>query len=106
MNIQKWYDSRATISRESAVPGSTIKRAVQTVYTDIPCHVQALSEEFGQMIPGGFGKQFVMFCSNSYTLYEGDTVVISGTSYGVTGVERLLLGGNPHQEVILSTFTK
>lgn len=105
MDISRYYDSLVTITREDFVPGSTIKKNQQTVYENVPCNIQPLTEEFQQNMSGSFGKQYVMFCGNEYVVIEGDKVIAGAKTYSVTGVEVHRLGINQHTEVILSAFS-
>ena len=98
------YNQNAVTQREGAVGASTIKKAYVSHLTSFRCHVQPLDSEVVQDIPGGFGKNWLMFCP-VLDIKEGDKVVVDGTDeYRVTGVENYNFSRNPHLEVTIRAF--
>lgn len=98
------YNQTATTQRETAVSMSTIKKSYTTNLTSFKCHVQPLDAEVFQDVPGGFGKNWLMFCP-VLDIKEGDKVTVDGTTdYRVTGVENYNFSRNPHLEVTIRAF--
>lgn len=102
--IERMYNQSATTERETAVGVSTIKKAYTENLSSFRCHVQPLDSEVFQDLPGGFGKNWLMFCP-VLDIREGDKVIVDGvTSYRVIGVENYNFSRNPHLEVTIRTF--
>lgn len=103
MDISRYYDSTALVQREAYVAASTVKKTFVTHIASVKCNIQPQSAETGQLMPGMFGKQFIMFCANQ-DIAEGDKVIVGGVTYGVAGVETFTMSRNPHMELVLTVF--
>lgn len=104
MAIENMYNQTAVTQREGAVGASTIKKAYQAHLSSFKCHVQPLEAEVVQDLPGGFGKNWLMFCP-CLDIKEGDKVIVDGTTeYRVMGVENYDFSNNPHLEVTIRAF--
>lgn len=104
MAISNMYNQSAKTEREDYIQGSDIKQTYVEHLDDFPCHVQPLDSEVVQDIPGGFGKNWIMFCP-VVDIKEGDKVIIDGEiEYRVSGVENYNFSRNPHLEVTIRKF--
>lgn len=102
--IENMYNQSAVTHRETAVGMSTIKKAYTLHLSAFSCHIQPLDPSLTQMIPGSFGKHWVMFCPIA-DIAEGDKVIVDSTDeYRVTGVETFDFGQNQHMEVVIKAF--
>ncbi len=102
--ISRLYDATAVTEREGWVDVNKIKRAYVSNLTAFACHVQPLEAELAQTLPGGIGKNWLMFCSN-LDIKENDKLIVNDTTeYRVAGIETYTHSRNPHMEVILTSF--
>lgn len=109
--ISSYYDKTANIERLTTVMeevGSgefvaTNKKEFTSHLTSVSCHTQPLTDENNQDIPGGFGKDFLMF-SDDVDIAEGDRVTIDTEEYRVVGTEALSFLNNPHRESRIRIF--
>lgn len=98
------YDSTAVTYRETAVPGSSIKKAYSAYLPSFACMVQPMDPMLGQGTTGSFGKQWTLFCPIA-DYKEGDKLVVNGIDdYRITGVEIFNFGANPHAELMIKDF--
>lgn len=83
----------------------TDKEDYQDFLTNVPCMIQPLEDSFGEDLQGGFGKDFLMFCT-VLDIKEGDLVVDGTTVYKVVGLEdfKNWLGNSTHMEVRIRLF--
>jgi len=103
MAIDRMYNQTAVTQRQTTTTG--VKKAYTNNLSTFACHVQPLDSEVVQDIPGGFGKDWLMFCP-VLDIREGDKVIVDGaTEYRVTGVENYNFSRNPHLEVSIKTFS-
>lgn len=104
MAIQNMYDKTATTQRQTFVEGSLVKKEFVNALDEFPCHIQPQSAENTAIVPGGFAKQWIMFC-DVRDIKEGDKVLDSDdVEYRVAGVEVYTFGVNAHMEVVLAAF--
>lgn len=98
------YNQHAVTEREGFIGSSTIKKGYSSFLSSFPCHVQPLDSTVIQDLPGGFGKNWLLFCP-VLDIREGDKVIVDGTDeYRVTGVENYDFSRNPHLEVTIRAF--
>jgi len=108
--LESFYTKTARVDRLTTVteviddvPTATAKKNYTTHIASLACHVQPLDDTITQDIPGGFGKNFLMFSAIA-DIDEGDRVIIDSVEYRVMGTEALSVGNNPHQETIIRVF--
>jgi len=105
--LESHYDKTARVDRLAVVLDEenepTAKKAYQTHIATLACHIQPLDPSITQDIPGGFGKNFLMF-SGPADIIEGDRIFIDSDEYRVIGTESLNFNGHPHQETIIRIF--
>lgn len=94
MSIERHYNKTATTKRMMATDDSSGFQELETVLTDLACHVQPLEDSISPDITGGFGKDFLMFCA-IVNLKEGDRVFIDNDEYRVVSMEKLRYMGQP-----------
>ena len=104
MAIESMYKQTATTQRQEFMEESTIKRGFVNKLAEFPCAVQPLTPEVAAIMPGGFGKNWLMFCP-VLDIIEGDKIIIDeDKEYRVSGVETYDYGINDHMEVTLTAF--
>jgi hypothetical protein len=105
--LESHFDKTARVDRLSVVLDEedepTAKKDYQAYIASLACHIQPLDPSITQDIPGGFGKNFLMF-SGPADIIEGDRIFIDSEEYRVIGTERLNFNGHPHQETIIRIF--
>jgi hypothetical protein len=101
--IDRKYNQSATTARETLVAGSDIKKEYTSYLPAFPCHVQPLEASLSMDLPGGIGKNWLMFCP-VLDIKEGDKIVVGATEYRAAGVETYDFSRNPHCEVVIRTF--
>ena len=94
-------DRLTTVLDEDDQP--TAKKNYQPHIASLSCHIQPLDPTITQDIPGGFGKNFLMF-SPAADIDEGDRIIIDADEYRVIGTEQLTFNGKSHQETIIRIF--
>lgn len=99
--IESRFDKTARIDRLTTTTGN--KKEYTTHIASLACHIQPLDPAVTQDIPGGFGKNFLMF-SGAADIAEGDRVFIDGKEYRVVGTESLTFNGRTHRETIIRIF--
>lgn len=100
--LESHFDKTARVDRSTLI-AATAKQDYQTHIASLACHIQPLDPSITQDIPGGFGKNFLMF-SPVADIIEGDRVFIDGEEYRVIGTEQLTFNGKSHQETIIRIF--
>src|SRR6185503_7599772 len=100
--LDSHFDKTARVDRLTLIP-STAKKDYQIHIATLACHIQPLYPSITQDIPGGFGKNFLMF-SPAADIVEGDRIFIDTEEYRVIGTDRLNFNGRPHQETIIRIF--
>jgi len=105
--LESHFDKTARVDRLAVVLDEedqpTAKKTYQTHIATLACHIQPLDSSITQDIPGGFGKNFLMF-SPAADIIEGDRIYINSEEYRVIGTESLNFNGHPHQETIIRVF--
>jgi hypothetical protein len=105
--LESHFNKTARVDRLAAVLDEedepTAKKTYSTHIASLSCHIQPLDPSITQDIPGGFGKNFLMF-SPAADIIEGDRVFIDSDEYRVIGTEQLNFNGHPHQETIIRIF--
>src|ERR1043165_1367026 len=105
--LESFYTKTARVDRLTTVLDEESSPTAKIDYTthieSLACHIQPLDDTITQDIPGGFGKNFLMFSAIA-DIDEGDRVIIDSVEYRVMGTEALSLGNNPHQETIIRVF--
>jgi len=105
--LESFYTKTARVDRLTTVLDDedqpTAKRDYTTHIASLACHVQPLDDTITQDIPGGFGKNFLMFSAVA-DIIETDRVIIDSVEYRVIGTEALSVGDKPHQETIIRIF--
>jgi hypothetical protein len=105
-SIELQFNETVEVQRLADVVG-TNKKNFSTIIESLSCHIQPLDPSFSQDIPGGFGKEFLMFCETA-DVREGDRVYRTlneeTLEYRVTGVEKYDFVGHNHMEVTIRIF--
>ncbi len=101
MSLANHYDKTATVERLATVTGN--KKSYAAHLASVLCHIQPISDETSQDIPGGFGRDLLML-SAIVDVAEGDKVVIDSEEYRVMGTESLNFGQSPHRETRIRIF--
>jgi len=102
-SIQQHYTKNAEVKRMTDIP-STNKQTLQTIYEDVPCHVQPLEDSFSSEDDGIYGKDFLMFC-DVRDIKQGDRVIICGIEYKVMSNESYsFLRRTRHMEIRIRVF--
>lgn len=108
MSIEHQLTETVEVKRLGFV-GATNKKEFSTHIATLPCHIQPLDSAETQDIPGGFGKDFLLFCESA-DIREGDrierTVGEETIEYRITGLESYNFMGNAHMELTIRTFEK
>lgn len=100
--IELHYNESVDVKRLADVEG-TNKREFTQILSGVACQIQPLDPAFSQDIPGGFGKDFLMFCE-TVDIQEGDRIIRGSQEFRVTGVEKLDWQGQRHMEVSIRIF--
>jgi hypothetical protein len=99
--LSSYFDKTARIDRLTTTTGN--KKEFATHIASLSCHIQPLDPTITQDIPGGFGKNFLMF-SGEADIIEGDRVFVDNEEYRVIGTESLTFNGKTHRESIIRIF--
>lgn len=100
--ISARYDTSAIVDRLQTTTGN--KKAFVTHISLLACHIQPAQDSITGDIPGGFGKDFIMF-SDNVDIIEGDRILVGADEYRVMGTEALnFLNGNSHRETRIRIF--
>jgi len=102
--LKNQFDKTVKTKRLTAIT-ETQKEDYQDFLTNVACMIQPLEDSFGEDLQGGFGKDFLMFCS-VLDIQEGDLIVDGTTSYKVVGVEdfKTWLGLSTHMELRIRIY--
>ncbi len=99
--IESYYDKTARIDRLTTTTGN--KKEFATHLASVSCHIQPIDDSNTQDIPGGFGRESLMFSGN-VDIAEGDRVIIGSEEYRVVGTAALGLSGRVHRETRIRIF--
>src|SRR5436190_23984713 len=99
--LDSHFDKTALVERLTTVTGN--KKTFSSHIGTLACHIQPLDPSITQDIPGGFGKDWLMF-SGAADIIEGDRVTIDSNEYRVIGTEAFDFNGHPHRETIIRLF--
>src|SRR3954466_7587627 len=99
--LDSHFDKTARIDRLATTTGN--KKEFVAHIDSLACHIQPIDPSITQDIPGGFGKDFLMF-SGDADIIEGDRVFIDDKEYRLTGTESLTFNGKTHRETIIRIF--
>lgn len=100
--IELQYNETVSTNRLQLVE-DTNKKEYSEYIEALSCCIQPLDPQISQDIEGGFGKDWLMFCSPA-DIIEGDRVIRGDKEYRVTGVESFDFMNNPHMEVTIRIF--
>lgn len=102
--ISDLFTKTVTVRRLALVDGETVKKEYATHLAGVPCMIQPLEASISGSIPGGFGKDFLMF-AGLVDIQEGDRVLDGAKEYRVVGVERFEFGTREdHVEASIRIF--
>lgn len=106
--LEDQFNETVQVNRLVDVAG-TNKKAFDIHIASLLCEIQPLDPKESEDLPGGFGKNFIMFCPVA-DIQEGDRVLRDvdesgdGREYRVVGVESFNFMNNGHMEVTLRIF--
>lgn len=100
--IELHYNETVSVNRLTDVEGTNKKEYVEIIDA-LSCMIQPMDPSISQDLPGGFGKEFLMFCETA-DVQEGDRVIRDGKEYRVSAVEKLNWQGMDHMEVSIRIF--
>jgi hypothetical protein len=100
--LSSHFDKIARVDRLTPIE-DTNQKEFTTHLASVSCHAQPLQDEITQDIPGGFGKDFLMF-SDNVDIAEGDRVIIGSDEYRVVGTESFNFNGSSHRETRIRIF--
>ena len=106
--MENQFNETVQVNRLIDVEG-TNKKSFSIHIQALRCVIQPQDPKTSQDIPGGFGKDFLMFCP-AVDLKEGDRVLRDvdesgdGLEYRVMGVESFDFLNHTHMEVSIRTF--
>jgi hypothetical protein len=100
--IENQYNETVSVKRLADVEG-TNKRTFQTHIESLDCCIQPLDNQISQDIEGGFGKDWLMFCTPA-DIQEGDRIIRGSKEYRITAVESYDFMNQPHMEISIRIF--
>lgn len=102
MAVEHLYNETVSVKRLTADSGN--KKVYGSHIASLSCLIQPLDEDMTGDIPGGYGKDSMLFCGLA-DIGEADRIFRSdGTEYRVVGVERYDYGIEDHLEVRIRVF--
>lgn len=97
------YTETVVVNRLGATTGNK-KRYTEHI-ASLACNIQPLDQSITGDIEGGFGKDYLLFCSNQ-DIQEGDRIIYNSTEYRIVGIENYdtFLRKARHMEIVIRAF--
>jgi len=99
--LESHFDTTASIDRLATTTGN--KKVFISHIATLSCHIQPANDQISGDIPGGFGKDSIMF-TGDLDIQEGDRVMVGTDEYRVVGTELLSFGRKTHRETRIRIF--
>ena len=94
--IEMFLTKKVDIYRLSDESGDMEK--YESIYTDVPFHIQPLDDSFGEDLYGARGKDF-MAATKLQDIQEYDKIVEGNNEYIVVGISKMDFMGEKHLQL-------